>query len=198
MKRKSSTVLIAVLVGVTISFAGPAAAQQYYLFKFQCDQVGGMRWESEWMDERVSNTVTIDEQVARSCTSVHLKLVPVRPASRFDQDDEEAMERTRLWRQWAPAGALDDYDVISWTSGSARRPDDVWTNWSAGDYYRKLSWIHTWPDNFWFVMYFIEAHEREDAPKRFRARVEYVDGSGHRHNFFAVPWAWTERLARPR
>jgi hypothetical protein len=190
MRRKSKAITFAILLAfVCIS---TAQAQQYYMFKFSCHYNNGMKIRySHWMDERVSNTVTIDDYINRSCERVDLQLLPLRRGAHFNQSDDQAKERTTLWREWAPMREANPNQVITWTAGRARNPDRVSTTWvtSEGRERRRISWTREWPDNYWFVEYFVEGQEENPSPKRFRTRVEYTDGMGHVHEFIAVPWA---------
>ena len=64
------------------------------------------------------------------------------------------------------------------------------TNWIIGEgrERRRFFWGAIWPNNYWFVKYYIKGQEDESSPKRFRVRVQYRDGVDMCMNSL-LPWA---------
>lgn len=173
---------------LSLIMTSKVVSAEYYEFCFVCSDGGGTSY-SDWMDERISNKLTIDNRTYMSCDSVTLKLRPVDGF--FNNNFESSYYNIQLWREWAP-DVSDVNSPISWSTASHwSRPDSITYVYSASDPYsirreRGYVWNSSWPDNYWFVKYYYSG-----TSHHFRTKVRYVDSDGITHYFYAVPWSGT-------
>jgi hypothetical protein len=163
------------------------SARENYKFQWVCSDSGGTSY-SVWMDERVSNKMTIDERIYLSCDRVAINIRPVD--GWFDINSPyQTRDMTYMWRQYAPID--DDPNAsIRWSTASELGEADGVTFCSScsssTNYHalRSFTWTTSWPDSYWFVYY-----ERGGGTYRFRTKVRFEDPDGINHYFYAVPAA---------
>ena len=176
--RKFSLTVFIILFGVFLSSTLMDAAE-YYMFRFVCTDRGGTTF-SEWMDERVSQSITIKDRVLLSCDSVSLVLRPLDEY--FNYSSTQSKENMHLWREWAPIDGNPNLPLTWRTASNYGQPDEVQYIANRYRWERGFQWNRKWGDNYWFVLY-------QPPGVIFRVKVSYLDQDNHLHWFYAVPWS---------
>ena len=174
-----------VAMGLILSLqllSSSASALERYKFQWVC-HTGGSTIYSAWMDERISNVITVDDINALDCDSVSPNLRPLdrsfnrtisssrlNMVGRRQRADSTDPNATPPWTTLTNLGVPDTVNCCSTCSAS--------NNCNAA---RGFTWSAKWPDNFWMVKYLVG----DDSFRR--TRVTYTDGDGWIHNFYAVP-----------
>ena len=151
----------------------------YFFFKIIVTETRGGSRETPWMDERISNIITIDERYYLSCDNVYLYLMPI--SGDFEGSVENSANNLYLWREWAPIND-NPLEEINWRqdTGAGGRPNDYRAT-STGS--RMFDWTDSWPENRWLVKYYFP-----DTEKRFRVKIRFRNGDDEKL-YFVVPWA---------
>ena len=158
---------------------------QYYKFRFTCSDRSGPNY-SDWMDERISQSVTIERRTYLSCNILSIVLRPLDEW--FVLSPSESKDRMHLWREGAPVRD-DPNQPISWRGLSdLGTPDEVQytTSRHNPDAHRRergYQWNTKWPENYWLVNYQFRENNRR------RVKVRFVDQDDYIHWFYAIPWA---------
>lgn len=183
------TVFLATLLAVFFSplVCSSAIATEYYRFRFVCSNRGSSTIFSDWMDERISQYVTLSNRTYLSCDDVGIVLRPVD--GWFDLSPSESRERMSLWREMTNSFDLDNNLPISWREiSNLGEPDEVQYITSRHDRNahrreRSYSWNAKWPENYWLIKY------QYGGDGGRRVKVRFIDQDGQTHWFYAIPWA---------
>lgn len=152
--------------------------EQYFYYRIGCVR-RDRSYFTDWMDERISNVVTIESQVQLSCDTLEIILEPIY----FDYAPDAENDRRSIvierqgdvsdgsgeyidWQTNYTVGWADRYDLVN---GVYRRA-------------RKFTWSDSWNDGKWLVRWYPEVGEKS------RTCIIYVDANGETHTFVVVPW----------
>ncbi len=183
MKKWFSTIMIVLTGGCLI--CGSAGAAEYYKFRFVCSDRGGTTY-SDWMDERISQSVTMKNRTYLSCNTVSLVLRPLD--SWFDLSPSQSKERMHLWRETAPVPDDPNAPIVWRDLSDLGEPDEVQYTTSSHnpDAHRRergYQWNTKWNDGYWMLKY------QYGGGGRRRVKVRFIDQDNYTHWFYAVPWA---------
>ncbi|MCO6479639.1 MAG: hypothetical protein J5I94_23590 [Phaeodactylibacter sp.] len=172
------------LIFLCFLFLGSVNGQEYYKFKFTCSDDSGTT-SSDWMDERISDKMTLENRIYLSCHSLTLTLYP--NDGDFETNSTVAKRNMHLWREYAVIGDDPNAPIVWRETSDYGEPDEVQYVTDAlrpGSPRRYMSfvWNSSWHDGFWCVLY-----RYRDSDKRFRVKVRYVDQEGHEHWFYGIP-----------
>jgi hypothetical protein len=150
----------------------------YFLFKFVASDSGGTT-STPWMDERVSNIITINNRTYLSCDELSFCLKMIRGNFPIIHD----RSCFNLWRELA---RIDDdpESSIDWVEGTdCGMPNE--RKWVTSSNEIEYCWNEDWPEDYWVVLY---SHYGQ-SDRRTRVKVRFTDFWGVDHWFYCVPWA---------
>ena len=160
---------------------------KYFWFGFSARFNDGSSLGTKWMDERFSNTVTLEDREFLSCDALHVVLqTPYGSICHRDDLDSgrySFYDAARLVRDGADESALTIDDPIPWHRLSDYgAPDEcVWVESGGVVSGVSLRWIEKWRDTYWVV------NSGRDGKLR-RTRCSFRDIEGRMHYFYVVPW----------
>lgn len=185
MKKQKINFIFLLAIGLLFSTFSTSVFAEYFMFRFVVSDSGGTSY-TEWMDERLSNTITIENRSYMSCDKVTLQLRPIDGVfgnhgwlwEVFLLDDD-----MKLRREYADKSNPDMY--LSWSLASPDWLPDTGTTFrtDATGQVADFKWDLIWPDSYWFVKY------KGDSNNVFRTRVRFKDGDDMYHYLYAKPVA---------
>jgi len=168
----------------TVEGATWAPNANYFAFRFLCKYENSrLTVVSPWMDERMSNIITLGEKTKLSCDKVYLQLRPI--GMKFTVGTiKQWQSGVKLYRETSKAADDDMTMPIPWeTASNYGAPDYV----SIEDNIATLAWNGKWQNNYWAIKY--DGYSDNKEEKRYRrVRIAFTDHYGNEHELFIVPW----------
>ena len=161
--------------------------RKYFWFTFHTRDNGHSLGANNWMDERCSKQVTLEDREYLSCDEVHVSLFTPGGSicSRDDLDSGRysLIESANLARYGADESDVSFDASIPWRRLSNYGEPDTYVHIESGGIITGVTfrWIGKWHENYWIV------NSGRDGKVR-RTRFAFRDVEGRMHYFYAVPW----------